>query len=113
MNLLHILLMTPPQGQGAGGGGMASSLIFLVLIFVVFYFFFIRPQVKRQKDQKKFREGLAKGQKIITIGGIHGRIVEMQETTCTIEVEGGVKLRIEKSAVAADSQDQLTGEPAK
>lgn len=113
MNLLHILLMTPPQGQGAGGGGMASSLIFLVLIFVVFYFFFIRPQVKRQKDQKKFREGLAKGQKIITIGGIHGRIVEMQDTTCTIEVEGGVKLRIEKSAVAADSQDQLTGEPAK
>ena len=113
MNLLHILLMTPPQGQGAGGGGMASSLIFLVLIFVVFYFFFIRPQVKRQKDQKKFREGLAKGQKIITIGGIHGRIVEMQETTCTIEVEGGVKLRLEKSAVAADSQDQLTGEPAK
>lgn len=113
MNLLSILLMSPPQGQGAGGGGMASSLIFLVLIFVVFYFFFIRPQVKRQKDQKKFREGLAKGQKIITIGGIHGRIVEMQETTCTIEVEGGVKLRLEKSAVATDAQDQLTGEPAK
>lgn len=113
MNLLHILLMTPPQGGGAGGSGMASSLIFLVLIFVVFYFFFIRPQVKRQKDQKKFREGLAKGQKIITIGGIHGKIAEMQETTCTIEVEGGVKLKIEKSAVAADSQDQLTGEPAK
>jgi len=113
MNLLNILLMTPPAGQGAGGGGMASSLIFLVLIFVVFYFFFIRPQVKRQKDQKKFREGLSKGQKIVTIGGIHGKIVEMQETTCTIEVEGGVKLKIEKSAVAADTQDQLTGEPAK
>lgn len=113
MNLLSTLLMTPPSGQGAGGGSMASSLIFLVLIFVVFYFFFIRPQVKRQKDQKKFREGLSKGQKIVTIGGIHGRIVEMQETTCTIEVEGGVKLRIEKSAVAADAQDQLTGEPAK
>lgn len=113
MNLLHILLMTPPAGQGAGGGGMASSLIFLVLIFVVFYFFFIRPQVKRQKDQKKFREGLSKGQKIITIGGIHGRIAEMQETTVTIEVEGGVKLKLEKSAVAADSQDQLTSEPAK
>jgi len=113
MNLLNILLMTPPAGQGTGGGSMYSSLIFLVLIFVVFYFFFIRPQVKRQKDQKKFREGLAKGQKIITIGGIHGRIVELQETTCTIEVEGGVKLKLEKSAVAADTQDQLTGEPAK
>lgn len=113
MNLLNILLMAPPAGQGTGGGSMASSLIFLVLIFVVFYFFFIRPQVKRQKEQKKFRESLSKGQKIVTIGGIHGRIVEMQETTCTIEVEGGVKLRIEKSAVAADAQDQLTGEPAK
>lgn len=113
MNLLSILLMSPPQGQGAGGGSMASSLIFLVLIFVVFYFFFIRPQVKKQKDQKKYRESLTKGQKIITIGGIHGKIVEMQETTCTIEVEGGVKLRIEKSAVATDAQDQLTGEPAK
>ncbi len=112
MNLLNILLMAP-QGGGTGGGSMASSLIFLVLIFVVFYFFFIRPQVKRQKDQKKFREGLSKGQKIVTIGGIHGRIVEMQETTCTIEVEGGVKLRLEKSAVAADAQDQLTGETAK
>ena len=113
MNFLNILLMAPPPGQTSGGGGMASSLIFLVLIFVVFYFFFIRPQVKRQKDQKKFRESLAKGQKIVTIGGIHGKIVELQETTCTIEVEGGVKLKIEKSAVAADAQDQLTGDTAK
>ncbi len=113
MNLLHILLMAPPAGEGAGGGGMTSSLIFLVLIFVVFYFFFIRPQVKKQKDQKKYRESLNKGQKIITIGGIHGRIVEMQETTVTIEVEGGVKLRIEKSAVATDAQDQLTSETGK
>lgn len=112
MNLLSTLMMAPTTGA-TGGSGMGSSLIFLVLIFVVFYFFFIRPQVKKQKDQKKYRESLAKGQKIITIGGIHGRIVEMQETTCTIEVEGGVKLRIEKSAVAADAQDQLTGEPAK
>ena len=113
MNFLNILLMAPPSGQGAGGGGMASSLIFLVLIFVVFYFFFIRPQVKRQKDVKKFRESLAKGNKVITIGGIHGKIIEMQETTCTIEVEGGVKLKLEKSAIASDTQDQLTGEPAK
>jgi len=105
--------MSPPAGGGTQGGGMAQSLIFLVLIFVVFYFFFIRPQVKRQKEQKKFKESLSKGQKVITIGGIHGRIVEMQETTVTIEVEGGMKLRLEKSAIASDAQDQLTGEPAK
>lgn len=112
MSLLNVLLMAPQSGSGASGG-MGSSLIFLVLIFVVFYFFFIRPQVKKQKDQKKYREALAKGQKIITIGGIHGRIVEIQETTCTIEVEGGNRLKIEKSAVATDAADQLTGEPAK
>jgi preprotein translocase subunit YajC len=112
MSLLNVLLMAPQSGQ-SGSGGMTSSLIFLVVIFVVFYFFFIRPQVKKQKDQKKYREALAKGQKIITIGGIHGRIVEIQDTTCTIEVEGGNRLKIEKSAVATDAQDQLTGEAAK
>ena len=106
MELLNILLMAPAGGDAKGGGGF-SSLIFLLVIFVVFYFFFIRPQVKRTKEQKKYRENLQKGQKIITIGGIHGRIVELQDTTVTIEVEGGVRLRIEKSAVAADSQDQL------
>ena len=111
MSSLNVLLMAPQSGSG--GSGMTSSLIFLVLIFVVFYFFFIRPQVKRQKDQKKYRESLTKGQKIITIGGIHGRIVELQETTCTIEVEGGNRLKVEKSAVATDVQDQLSGEPAK
>ncbi|NVO18107.1 MAG: preprotein translocase subunit YajC [Bacteroidetes bacterium] len=111
MTLHNVLLMAPQPG--GGGSGMASSLIFLLLIFVVFYFFFIRPQVKRQKDQKKYRESLAKGQKIITIGGIHGRILEIQDTTVTIEVEGGNRLKVEKSAVATDAQDQLTGEAAK
>ena len=92
---------------------MNQQIVMLVLILVVFYFFMIRPQMKKQKELKKFRESIKVGDKVVTIGGIHGKIVEMQETTCTIEVEGGVKLRIEKSAVAADAQDQLTGEPAK
>lgn len=108
-----ILLMAPPSGTAGQPGGMTQSLLFLVMIFVVFYFFFIRPQMKKQKEQKKFREALAKGQKIVTIGGIHGKIVEMQETTCTIEVEGGTRLRLEKSAIAMNEQDQLTGDTAK
>ncbi len=112
MSLLNVLLMGGAPGA-SGGAGFTQSLIFIGLIFVVFYFFFIRPQVKRQKDQKKYRESLAKGQRIITLGGIHGKIIEVQETTCTIEVEGGNRLKIEKSAVATDAQDQLTGEPAK
>ena len=101
--LLSILLMAP---TGEGGGGY-SSLIFLVLIMVVFYFFFIRPQSKKAKDLKKYREALKKGDRIVTIGGMHGKIVETQETTFTIEVEDGSRIRLEKSAVAGDATDQL------
>ena len=93
MNILSTILLMAPQQQGGQQSGWWSFLP-LILIIVVFYFFFIRPQMKRSKDQKKFRESLQKGQKIITIGGIHGRIVEIQETTVTIEVENGVRLRI-------------------
>jgi preprotein translocase subunit YajC len=106
MNLLSILLMAP-QANGAQSGNQWSSLVFLLIIIVVFYLFFIRPQVKRSKDQKKFREAIKKGDKIITIGGIHGKIVEVQETTFTIEVEGQNRLRIEKSAVATSVEDQI------
>jgi preprotein translocase subunit YajC len=95
-----------PQGQGGQQSGWMSFLP-LVLIIVVFYFFFIRPQMKRSKDQKKFKESLQKGQKIITIGGIHGRIVEIQETTVTIEVENSVRLRVEKTAVAMDNTQTI------
>jgi preprotein translocase subunit YajC len=95
-----------PQGQGGQQSGWYSFLP-LILIIVVFYLFFIRPQIKRSKDQKKFKESLQKGQKVITIGGIHGRIVEIQETTVTIEVENNVRLRIEKSAVAMDNSQTI------
>ena len=79
----------------------------LIAIVLVFYLFFIRPQMKKAKDQKKYREALKKGDKIITIGGIHGKIIEVQETTFTIEVEGQNRLKIEKSAVAMDSSSQI------
>lgn len=99
MNLESILLMAQPQGQQGGGW---ASLLPLVLIFVVFYFFMIRPQMKKAKEAKKFRENLKKGDKIITIGGIHGKIVDINDATFIIEVEDGVKLKIEKTAVATD-----------
>ena len=94
------------QGTGSGSSSLYSFLP-LILIVLVFYLFFIRPQMKRSKDQKKFRENLDKGQKIITIGGIHGRIVEIQDTTVTIEVEGQVRLRVEKSAIAIDNTQTI------
>ncbi len=90
---------------GAVSGKEASNPLMtflpLILIVVVFYFFMIRPQVKRNKEQKKFRESLGKGAKIVTIGGMHGKIVEVLETTFIIETEGQCRIKIEKSAVAS------------
>ena len=105
MDLLNILLFMPPA-EGEEGGGLMSFLP-LVLIVLVFYLFFIRPQMKKSKDQKKFREAIKKGDKIVTIGGIHGKIIEIQETTFTIEVEGQNRLKVEKSAVAMDNTSQI------
>lgn len=99
MNLETILLMAQPQGQQGSGW---SSLLMISLIFVVFYFFMIRPQMKKAKEAKKFRENIKKGDKVITIGGIHGKIVDVNDATFIIEVEDGVKLKIEKTAVATD-----------
>jgi len=103
MNLINILLMSNPQG-GQGGGAGIGAFLPLILIIVVFYFFMIRPQMKKTKELKKFRENLKKGDKIITIGGIHGKIVEEQEKTFIIEVEGQGRLKIEKSAVAMNGE---------
>ncbi len=105
MNLLNILLMTPPDG-GEGSGGIMSFLP-LILIVLVFYMFFIRPQMKKTKDQKKYREAIKKGDKIVTIGGIYGKIIEVQEESFTIEVEGQNRLKIAKSAVAMDGSSQI------
>ena len=100
MTNLFILLQ---GGAPAAGGSSIMSFLPLVLIVVVFWLFMIRPQMKKAKDEKKFREGLQTGDKVITIGGIHAKIVGTQETTFTIEVEGGVKLKIEKSAVSMNA----------
>lgn len=99
MKSLFVILMDPNSSGGSGAG----SLVFLLLIFAVFYFFMIRPQMKKQKDQKKFREAIRKGDKIVTIGGIHGKILEVQETTFIIEVEGNNRLKIEKAAVSMET----------
>ena len=90
--------------------GQLSSLVPLVLIIVVFYFFMIRPQLKKTKEQKKFRENIKIGDKIVTIGGIHGKISDVQETTFMITVEGGVKLKIERSAISMDASTLIGAE---
>ncbi len=87
-------------------GGGANQLVMIVLMIAVFYFFMIRPQMKKQKELKKFREGLKAGDKIVTIGGIHGKILEIADSTVLIHSEG-TKLRIEKSAVSSAMEDTL------
>ena len=93
MNVLNVLLKE-------GGCEAMSSIIMLVAIIVIFYFFMIRPQQKRQKEEKKFREALTKGQRVVTIGGLHGKIADVRETTVLIEVANDVKIEVEKTAVA-------------
>ena len=109
MTLLSILLETPPPGQGGSWQFMAM----MGLIFVVIYFTMFRPQQKKAKDAKKFRETLQRGTKVITIGGLHGKVVDVSDKTVLIEAADGVKLRFEKSAIAMDSTMQLTEETAK
>jgi preprotein translocase subunit YajC len=83
-----------------------QQLIMLVMILVVFYFFMIRPQMKKQKELKKFRENLQKGDKVVTIGGVHGTILEVSDSTILISSEG-TKIRFEKSAISQSAADQL------
>ncbi len=97
--LLFIVLQQQPQG------GMLGMFLPLVLIIVVFYFFMIRPQMKRQKELQKFREALQKGDKVVTTGGIYGRIDEIKDNYIFLEVAPNVKLRVDKSVVLKDMSD--------
>ncbi|RLJ72714.1 preprotein translocase subunit YajC [Pedobacter alluvionis] len=95
----------------AAGGFDPRQLIMFGAIALVFYFFMIRPQLKKAKDHKKLISELKKGDKIVTTAGIHGRIADMNDTTFLIEVEGGVKIRFDKSAVSLDAT-KATATPA-
>lgn len=102
MNFLTLVL----QAQGAAGqqpaGGGWSMWVMLILVIVVMWFFMIRPQRKQQKELQKFRDGLQKGDKIVTIGGIYGTVVEIKEKTLLIEVDNNVKIKVDKNSVVKD-----------
>ena len=108
MNQLLILMSAPAQGGQSG----IMSFLPLIAIVVVFYFFMIRPQMKKAKDQKKYIEALKKGDKILTIGGIYGKIVEVKDdATIIMEVEDGTKMKISKNAVSQDATATLNQNP--
>jgi preprotein translocase subunit YajC len=87
-------------------GAGANQLVMIVLMIGVFYFFMIRPQMKKQKELKKFREALKAGDKVVTIGGIHGKILEISDSTVLIQSEG-TKIRLDKAALSSSMEDTL------
>lgn len=97
MNMLMILQAAQPAG-----GGNGSFLIMMIAIFAVMWFFMIRPQRKQQKELQEFRSALKKGDKVVTVGGIYGEIVEVSEKTVLIKVDGDVKLRVDKQGLVKD-----------
>ena len=91
----------------AATGLNIQQLLPIGLIAIVFYFFMIRPQVKKQKDQKKYVDELKRGDKVVTTAGIHGKISDISDLTFLVEVDNGVKIRFDKSAISLEASKAL------
>lgn len=104
MNLSTILLQAPQPAAGPMGGG-SMMMLMMLLIFVVFYFFMIRPQQKRQKEIQKQRESMKSGDRVVTSGGIHGKVKDIKETTVTVEIADNVRITVDKGSVFASAAD--------
>lgn len=102
MNFITLLQAQGGAAAGQTAGSSWSMWIMLILIFVVMWFFMIRPQRKQQKELQKFREGLKKGDKVVTVGGIFGTVVEVKEKSLLLEVDSNVKIRVDKNSVVKD-----------
>ncbi|GAA4008695.1 preprotein translocase subunit YajC [Hymenobacter fastidiosus] len=89
-------LLQIPTGEGF------TSLLFPIAIAVVVYFFMIRPQQRKASEAKKFREGVVKGTSVVTIGGLHGKVVEVNEESVIIEVDRGTRLKFDRTAIARE-----------
>ena len=88
-----------------GSPNIMTSLLPLILVFVVFYFFMIRPQMRKQKELTNYRNAIAKGDRIITTGGIYGKVVEVAANIVTVEIANDVKVRVDKNAILKDQSD--------
>ncbi|WP_181304921.1 preprotein translocase subunit YajC [Rufibacter sp. XAAS-G3-1] len=100
--MLTILLQATPEGAN-----LYSNFLFIGLIILVFYFFMVRPQQKKAKDQKKFREELKRGMNVVTVGGLHGRLLSVDDDTVWIEVDKGLKLKFDKVAIAVEATSRV------
>lgn len=106
MNHLWILLQAAPAAGGGGASSGMINLLFIGVIILVFYFFMMRPQIKKQKEQQNFMKEIGKGDKIVTIGGIIGKIIEANDKTFLIDSEGQ-RLRILRTAVSLENSRAL------
>jgi preprotein translocase subunit YajC len=98
----YLLFSQPANGAEANP---LMTFVPMILIIVVFYFFMIRPQMKKQKELAAFRNSIAKGDKVVTTGGIYGRVIEIKDNTVLLQVDDNVKLRIDKAALVKDMSD--------
>ncbi len=96
---MSILLQAGQAGADWGG------ILMIVALFVIFYFFMIRPQQKRQKEIRKFRESLDRGSKVVTAGGIYGTIKEVKETYFIVEIAPSTSIRVDKGSVYPSAED--------
>ncbi|MGQ1891964.1 preprotein translocase subunit YajC [Thermophagus sp. OGC60D27] len=95
------------QAAAAERPGMLMQLLPFILIIVVFYFFMIRPQVKRQKELRKYRESLKKGDKVVTTGGIYGKVAEVKENYVVVEIATNVNIKVDKAGIIMDMSDAV------
>ncbi len=95
------------QAEAPTGTPWMSNLILFGGIAIIFYFFMIRPQQKKQKDQKSFISEIKKGDSIVTIGGIHGKVAAIDEETVTLDIEKGNKIKFDRSAISLESSKKL------
>lgn len=100
MNMNYLLMAAPQEGANP-----LMTFMPLLIIIVIFYFFMIRPQVKRQKELRAFRDSLAKGDKVVTTGGIYGKIVEVKDTYVTMQIDEQVNIKVDKAAIIKDMSD--------
>ncbi|MGW8312125.1 MAG: preprotein translocase subunit YajC [Desulfuromonadales bacterium] len=99
--------MAGGAGQQTGGSGM-EGIVMLVVMFAIFYFLLIRPQQKRAKQHKELVENLKAGDQVVTAGGIHGKVVAVQDTLVTLEIASNVRIKISRSSIVGTKTDQLT-----
>lgn len=100
--MLSIVLLQVDAGQN----GMIGNFILIGGIALIFYFFMIRPQQKKQKDQRKFVDAIKKGDMVVTIGGVHGKVVSVEDNSVVLDVDRGAKIKFEKSSISQEASKQ-------